>query len=103
MYHYSYVFPNQVSKKIGYYKAKVSRQNCIDNYFENIYLPWVLGDQEQKFAIESKYLGVHEFIPSVRGECFTTRFFGDHPESIKRNVESLKAAFSSQLQVFSPK
>ena len=42
MYHYSYVFPRQVKTKIAYYKAKVSMNNCIDNYFENVYLPWLM-------------------------------------------------------------
>ena len=33
MYHYSYTFPDQVFKKVNYYKDSVSRDNCIDNYF----------------------------------------------------------------------
>jgi hypothetical protein len=100
MYHYSYVFPDQVNKKIGYYKAKVSRQNCIDNYFQNIYLPWVTGNDEKKTEIESRYLGVHEFIPSVRGECFTRQFYGTHPKSIFNNLASLKNSFQLQLNKF---
>ena len=69
MYHYSYVFPDQVFKKIGYYKDSVSKNNCIDNYFNEIYLPWVLGDEKEKKIIEDKFLGVHEFKPQIRGEC----------------------------------
>ena len=41
MYHYSYVFPWQVKKKVQYYKAAVSMDNCIDDYYENVYHRWV--------------------------------------------------------------
>ena len=85
MYHYSYVFPHQVAKKVGYYKDSVSKQNCIDNYFEKIYLPWVNGSIQDRIEIENTYLGVHEFNPWVRGECRTTDFTGTHPESIDKN------------------
>jgi hypothetical protein len=97
MYHYSYVFPDQVFKKVNYYKDSVSKQNCIDNYFLNVYLPWVKGDSDVKKNIENKFLGVHEFKPSVRGECFTNKFIGSHPQSIQKNIENLKSIFNNQL------
>ena len=87
MYHYSYVFPRQVQTKISYYKEKVSRENCIDNYYDDVYLPWIKGDNRDKQIIEQKYLGVHEFKPHVRGVCFTAQFDGTHPESIQRDME----------------
>ncbi len=90
MYHYSYVFPRQVETKISYYKEKVSGENCIDNYYQDVYLPWVMGDDVEKNKIEQKYLGVHEFKPHVRGECYTSKFEGTHPESILRDISSLK-------------
>jgi hypothetical protein len=98
MYHYSYVFPDQVFRKINYYKDSVSRQNCIDNYFETVYLPWVLATTEKRKRIEYGYKGVHEFKPEVRGECYTERFTGSHPESITSNLEVLKREFKSQLE-----
>jgi hypothetical protein len=100
MYHYSYVFPKQVYTKINYYKDSVSKQNCIDNYFQLIYLPWVTGTNEDKKRIESKYLGVHEFKPHVRGECFTTKFKGVHPESIEKDLDLLKIKFNNQLKKY---
>lgn len=100
MYHYSYVFPDQVFKKIGYYKDSVSKQNCIDNYFNEIYLPWVLGSDEDKKIVEKKYIGVHEFKPNVRGECYTTKFTLRHPESILKNMENLKEKFKNQLKKY---
>ena len=94
MYHYSYTFPDQVFKKVNYYKDSVSRQNCIDDYFNRVYLPWVGG---QKQLIEKEFLGVHEFKPHMRGECYTEKFTDEHPESILRDLKELKAQFDKQL------
>lgn len=98
MYHYSYVFPNQVYKKISYYKESLTRDKCIDNYFNNIYLPWVLGDDTTKLQIENSFLGVHEWKPPYRGSCFTSKFKGTHPESIQKNFDILKKSFNNQLE-----
>lgn len=100
MYHYSYVFPKQVYNKVSYYKSDVSRQNCIDNYFQSIYLPWVLGDDKQKNDIEKQFCGVHEFKPHVRGDCYTCKFRGNHPTSILNDMAELKASFETQLKTF---
>ena len=100
MYHYSYVFPDQVFRKINYYKDSVSRQNCIDNYFETVYLPWVIATEDKKKKIEKGYNGVHEFKPEVRGECYTAKFEGDHPESITDSMDFLKKNFESQLEKY---
>lgn len=100
MYHYSYVFPKQVDTKINYYKDSVSKQNCIDNYFDEIYLPWVLADDAEKKFIEAKYLGVHEFKPHVRGECYTEKFGFGHPEAITNDMESLTNKFNKQLKEY---
>ena len=97
MYHYSYVFPDQVYNKIKYYKEYLSKANCIDNYFEGVYLPWITGDEQQKQNIEQHYHGVHEFKPQYRGSCFTKKFEGEHPEIIKNNMQQLKDKFNKQL------
>jgi len=100
MYHYSYVFPVQVHTKVNYYKDSVSRDNCIDDYFNTIYLPWVNGDNETRQNIEKNNLGVHEFKPHVRGECFTTKFEGEHPAAIVKDLELLKSKFNTQLKIY---
>lgn len=100
MYHYSYVFPDQVYKKIKYYKDSVSRQNCIDDFFSKIYYPWMIGDDVAKKKIEDDYLGVHEFKPEVRGPCFTEKFISQHPESITRDIKTLREAVSDQLKAY---
>lgn len=97
MYHYSYVFPNQVHNKIQYYKEVITGKNAIDDYFDNVYLPWVLGDSSEKERIENIYNGVHEFKPEVRGECRTSDFKGDHPESIRRSIEDIQLKIKNQL------
>lgn len=98
MYHYSYIFPRQVKEKVSYYKAAVSQDNCIDDYFEKVYLPWVLGDHEAKYGIESKYRGVHEFKPSYRGDCYTKEFQGEHPNIVLRDLKELTNEFNRQLE-----
>ena len=97
MYHYSYVFPDQVFNKLKYYKEFLSKDNCIDDYFNKVYLPWVLGDEDAKRSIELEYMGVHEFKPSYRGSCFTKEFEYSHPEIIKQNLPQLKQKFNKQL------
>lgn len=97
MYHYSYVFPNQVYKKISYYKEFLTKSLCIDNYFGNIYLPWVLGDHMDKYHVETLYRGVHEYQPESRGDCYTEEFKGTHPESIIKHMDELKQTFNDQL------
>jgi len=95
MYHYSYVFPDQVHKKLRYYKESLNQHNCIENYFDNVYLPWVSGQKER---VENQFRGVHEF--KVRGDCYTAEFVGEHPESILQDMETLKETFSQQLDKY---
>ena len=97
MYHYSYTFPDQVYKKVNYYKDSVSRDNCIDDYFNRVYLPWVSGDNVR---VEEQFMGVHEFKPYSRGECFTSPFILSHPESIIKDIDELKNKFNTQLKKY---
>lgn len=97
MYHYSYTFPDQVFKKVNYYKDSVSRDNCIDNYFTSVYLPWVSGDREKT---ELSWNGVHEFKPHIRGACKTTLFKWEHPESIQNSMNTLIEEFNKQLKKY---
>jgi len=100
MYHYSYVFPDQVKQKIDYYKAAVSKDNCIDNYFKKIYFPWVMGDEMTRFYIEKTYEGVHEFKVSYRKEARTRSFDEEHPQVILDSMTELKAKFHEQLKKY---
>ena len=97
MYHYSYVFPDQVYKKVSYYKDSVSKQNCIENYFNEVYLPWMIG---KKTEVEQRFKGAHEFKPSVRGDCFTTAFMDTHPSSISRNIAKIQNTIKLQLKKY---
>jgi len=100
MYHYSYVFPDQVYTKVKYYKEAISLDNCIDDYFDEVYYPWVMGNDRGKKLVEDCYNGVHEFKPQYRGECRTKPFEGTHPEAIANNLGPLKLKFHNQLRKY---
>ena len=98
MYHYSYVFPNQVKQKIGYYKSAVSTYRCIDDYYNSVYLPWVNGSPQQRINIENKFGGVHEWKPEFRTSTYTKPFIGEHPYPIARDMDLLTKKFTEQLK-----
>ena len=100
MYHYSYVFPDQVYKKISYYKDRVSKDRCIDNYFSNIYMPWMCNNPENRYELERRFIGVHEFKPEFRGPCYTAPFHDTHPQSIKNNKVNILNKISEQLEKY---
>jgi len=106
MYHYSYVFPDQVKRKIQYYltgaqiKDALTEVNAMDNYFQNVYMPWITGTPAQKQSVEDTYNGVHEFKPHTRGPCRTAKFQGQHPESIINNIDNLEAKIKEQLKKY---
>ena len=97
MYHYSYVFPEQVRKKIDYYKAKVSMAKCLDDYFNRIYLPWMRASDEERVLIEKIHAGVHEFKPQYRGPAYTHKFDLIHPTPIQNNMEELSERIREEL------
>jgi hypothetical protein len=98
MCHYSYVWPTQVKSKIDYYKAKVSMGNCIPDFYESYWLPWVRSNSlEEKWKIEEKIMGMHEFKPEIRGPAFTKSFSGEHPSSITENIENLVSRIRTEL------
>ena len=108
MYHYSYVFPVQVDNKIKYYKAKVSRDNCLDDYFTEIYLPWMnckhkFGFNTDRFAIEMKNYGVHEFKKEIRPLAFTKAFIGQHPKAIEDNRSKISERIRNELRLYNDK
>jgi hypothetical protein len=98
MFHYSYVFLRQVVTKIAYYKAAVSKEKCIDDYFENVYIPWVTGDEIDREIIEQAYRGVHEWKPEYRTEAMTAKYNGPHPAVIADTMDELKAEFARQMK-----
>jgi glycosyltransferase involved in cell wall biosynthesis len=86
MYHYSYVWDRQVRDKVEYYKAKISKDNCIDDYYETVFKKWVDGDIMTRNIIEAKNNGVHEFKTSYRGDAYTEIFTGEHPEIMQQCI-----------------
>ena len=61
---------------------------------------WVIGSNNDKKIIEGKFIGVHEFKPHVRGECYTEKFTFGHPESIINNMDELINKFNNQLNLY---
>lgn len=98
MFHYSYVFPRQVYNKIIYYKNAVTKNKCIDDYFEKIYIPWITGDKIDREMIEQGFKGVHEWKPEYRTDTFTAQYDGLHPSLIRENMEGLMTEFNTQLE-----
>jgi glycosyltransferase involved in cell wall biosynthesis len=98
MCHYSYVWPSQVKSKIEYYKSKVSMQNCIPDFYEGYWLPWTKSDViEEKWEIEKRILGMHEFKPEIRGPAFTKKFIDKHPAAIADSIDKLKTRINREL------
>jgi hypothetical protein len=100
MWHGSYVSPVGTHAKIRYYEgAVIAPGQCIPDYFNQVWLPWVTRP-EDRLAIESKYRGVQEFMPSARGDCFTIPFPGTHPAIIERDMPLLLDQFNRELKRF---
>jgi len=95
--HYSYVWPTQMQRKAAYYAIMGGN---IESYFSNVYLPWVLGDDAQKTYIEFKYEGVHNWLPSRRGPCYTTLPNRAHPALIQSAMPRLKERFERELEPY---
>lgn len=95
--HYSYVWASQVKSKSEYYST---RSNCIPAYFNDVWLRWVLGNSLTKHLVEEEYDGVHEWIPSNRGECRTVPFLGQHPKVIQDAMPRLVERFNRELEMY---
>lgn len=101
MPHYSYVSPKGVYEKLKYYEdAIISKGNCIPNYFNDVFVPWVNGNAGDRAIIEARWKGVQEFSPKIRGDAYTIPFEGTHPEVILRDMEQLKQKFRQQLNQY---
>ncbi len=96
--HYSYVFPKAVKAKIEYYAAYFG--GTIPDYRERVWLPWARGDAAERQRIEDEFDGVHEYLPSRRGQCRTTPFTGRHPEVIEKRLPELRARFERELEEY---
>jgi SAM-dependent methyltransferase len=103
MYHYSYVFPRQVYKKVEYYQSIGGTVNRIPNYFFEVFYPWVIGNQQERKIIEDKFIGVHEYLPAVRGPCYSDKFTGEHPYFIEKSLNKLKETFNEELNYVTEK
>lgn len=93
--HYSYVFPEQVRRKVAYYESWGA--GVIEHWFQRVYLPWVMGDDGAKRRVEREFHGVHEWLPARRGDCYTEPFRGQHPASVLAVLPELRARLAREL------
>lgn len=103
MWHGSYVSPKGVFNKIRYYEGSVIEDGqCIPNYFQDVWLAWVRGNENQRLEIEEKWKGVQEFMPAARQyqECYTEPYTGTHPPAIRMAIPQLLAKFDKELKLF---
>lgn len=94
-FHYSYVYPSQVKAKTDYYTSW--NAGVIRDYFARVYKPWVLGDAKEQRTIENDYDGVHEWLPTRRGDARTYPFAGEHPRHIDHALVPLKRRLAMEL------
>lgn len=94
-FHYSYCSPKGVYEKMLYYAESVNPRNIIADYFQDVWIDWVIGNEYTKQDIENQHFGVHEF--KNRPDCYTELFKGTHPEAIQRDLPELQAEFDRQL------
>ena len=94
-YHYSYVFPMQMQMKAAYY---ADMGGNIPNYYNDVYLRWVLGNETTRQIIEDEYDGVHNWLPERRGSCRTAPFAGSHPQEIERVLPELRQRFNAEME-----
>lgn len=100
LYHMSYVFPRQVKNKVAYYKHSLAKDKVIDDYYNSVYLPWMLGDDQKKAIIENTHQGVHEWKPGYRGPAFTTPFTGSLPKVFTPDIiDNLRIELSIELGI----
>lgn len=95
-FHYSYTFPRATRRKTEYYEYR-EKGRVIPDYFRQVYLPWVLSMPSQREALEKKWQGVHNWLPKNRGDCYTRKFEGEHPQVIKDAMPKLFKRFVTEL------
>lgn len=100
LYHYSAVFALHVSQKIKYYTELIGRGGIIDNYYKDVWLAWIKGNETKRMEIEDKWQGVHEYKPHRRSPAFTAEFKGSHPVIIQENMDKLVHKFNEQLKKY---
>lgn len=100
-WHYSYLWPSQMRMKAAYYAAH-DPGGTIPDYFNRVYLPWAMGDQAARAAIEDEFDGVHNWLPARRGPARTRRFGLQHPQPILFSMPELQARFDRELEAYIP-
>lgn len=97
LYHYAYVWPAQVEEKTRFYH-EMHGDGIMAGFYDDVWLPWVTGNEKERRAIERKFDGIHELDPKKRGPCFPERFTGRHPAVIEKRLDKLRARLKRELR-----
>lgn len=97
LYHYTYVWRNQVASKSRFYRKAVAGDRVMPDFYGQVWLPWVTGDERQRRKIEREYAGVHEWDRKHRGSCYPKRFTGRHPAVIEKRMGRLQQRLRQEL------
>ena len=97
MPHYSYVWPSRVKSKAEYIENSLAPGRCIPDYFNQVFVPWIRGNDAERQAIEDRFNGTHEIPPDVRGPCRTGSFNRPHPPAIEKRLPQLRQRLETEL------
>lgn len=100
IYHYSHVFPKQVKAKMEYYKSLDSDgTGIISDYWNRLFVPWMRANtEEDKLKAEAPFKGVQEWVPQRRGDAYTAKFTGEHPDIIKQAMQKFRQKISDECK-----
>lgn len=102
-YHYSYFFPLQTMAKARFYEH-LSPNLVIPDWFETVFWPWVYADQmardDERDEVEKVHLGVHNWRPHARGECYTAPFERSigHPDAVTKRLRYWRGLIDEQIR-----
>jgi hypothetical protein len=95
-YHYSYVWPLQTLYKWRYYHARAPGMN-IPEWYETVWFRWATAPAERE-QIEREHCGVHNWLPHLRGDCYTSPLGAScHPQSMRDAMPELLHRWNAEL------
>ena len=94
-FHYSQVFPSQMQAKCRYYG---DRGGMVTEYWEQVYVPWLLGNGMKKRQIQEWYQGLHTHRWSRNlGVCYAVPATVDHPAIMRPLLPELEARLALEV------
>lgn len=98
LYHYTYSWPTLVKAKTQYYLARERPGLINPDFYERVWLAWMLGNDTERLVIEIKFGGIHEWHLEHREGCPSQPFTGCHPPAIEKRMGQLRARLTQELE-----